>query len=103
MMNAEQLAYWLRGAMETRNLENLNLEEAIKLLKSIKDHSSLPFKKVTPELSKGDKDLNDLIKKAAEKPIKPNWPAQPLPYTPAFGPSDYWLKENGPKPGELYC
>lgn len=103
-MNAEQLAYWLRGAMETRNLENLTLEEAIKLLKSIKDHSELPFKKVTPERNKINEDLNDLIKKAAQKPLNPKVDIKPWPFNPPpYNPNDYWLQQPNIKPGELYC
>jgi hypothetical protein len=103
-MNTEQFAYWLRGAVESRDFDNITLEEAKALLKSIQDHSALPFKKVTPDLSKKDQDLNELIKRATEKPITPNWPGPaPLPYTPAFGPSDFWLKQHEYKPETLYC
>lgn len=115
-MNLEQFAFWMRGSVESRNFDTITLEDARTLLKSIQDHSALPFIKVAPELPKPKEpvkakevDINELLKKAREDAIK-NLNPSGIKITPFQNPArpydfdkpNYWL-DNGMKPGVLYC
>jgi hypothetical protein len=96
-MNAEQFAYWVQGKFEDREIGNISHDEALKIMKSIKEHVATVFKKVTPEVTQDPNrkiDFDELIKNAFPKE-KPHNPFD-------YDKRDYWLKPKGPLP-ELTC
>ncbi len=103
-MNHEQLALWLQGMFEYRDVQNISHKECREMLQGIKDHVALTFKKVTPPAKVEDKpleygkSLKDILERHPIKPVevKPIWPgysphpAVPLPYSPQ---DKFWLDQ----------
>src|SRR4051812_1435415 len=108
-MNTEQLALWLQGMLEYRDVGSISGSEALKMLQGIKDHVALVFNKVTPVVEKPvekkdsvkkdseeDERLKKIFKDLKPAPSKPVeypqpfiWPSPRGPYD--FDKRDYWL------------
>jgi hypothetical protein len=80
-MNAEQFAYWVQGKFEDRNVGDISHEEALKIMKSIKEHVATVFKKVTPsdrieieQRPTREADISDLTR--GDFPEKDSTPAE---------------------------
>jgi hypothetical protein len=97
-MNAEQFVYWVQGKFEDRDIGNISHDEALRIMKSIKEHVATVFKKVTPEVTLDPNqktDFEELIKKAL-----PTHTTGPRSFE--YDKSGYWLNPNG-VPVTLTC
>lgn len=120
-MNATQLAVWLQGMFEYRDVSSIGHQECRNMLQGIKDHVALVFEKVTPAntwenvsgsakaennaepeaepKAKPKESVADILKRHKINPVFPQqpynpFPGYPLPYAPSpnpLEPNKFWI------------